>query len=390
MFSKLFRRGHSTSLTRPEPEVETIKNFFQAACLVWKQSKKDEQLEQELIIEIQNVCWELAKCLEKMETAITQKRISRAFELVVELHKSAKHALMEHKSCVDMVAQANDLFMISLLRYEWPRPTEASKQIVYRYSHEIEFPEYIFISELFFSASDESKLRVSSLIFCRITLELFIASARVIHLFESSRVIDIDLAAVIVELKNDLHRLVVPDSSTQQLIAYENERDATVKAMTFERGGLLGERLSKDESVAGLEAEEVEEVAEEEDSPSELFLEFIRVLEKDYHRRDIFLAIATLNYFKKAERPTFNGFWEWGEKHLINTPYETMILGHFVEVAFTYGAINHRGLLDDPNKANGLKKISCQKNCYKNIHPIAERIKAFLQEKNIRNIPSIP
>lgn len=395
MFSKFFRREGSDPFARPCPEVKKIKNVFHAVYHQWKLGQYERQWNQSARSGYSEACRQLLDWLECVEAEITQKRARRAYDMIVGLHKEAKHSLMMHGAHLDFITRANGLIGGLLLRAELPVPTMAAQQEVYRYSHQTVFPEHIFINELLpnplSSQLEEKGLYVHGLFFTRVALELFLTSARLIHDYEISSSIDVNLAANFIQNKKELSWLAIPELTAQQMILAEEERVSVIKAMAFEQGGtLIDPTISLEELTVVSVTEDVLEAAEKEKLPGELFVQFIRELEEQHHRREIFLAIATYDCFKTTEKPKCKEVWQWMRKNLSEQPFETSLLGHHIEIVFRRGAVGHLGLLRKVDEKSKLQESTFKTICFPKIKPIVGEIKNFLQENNIRNIPSIP
>lgn len=393
MFSKLFRKEDSDPFAPPRPEVKKIKNVFHAVYHQWKLGQSERQWNQSARSGYNESCRQLLNWLECVEAEITQKRARRAYDVIVGLHKEAKHSLMMHGAHLEFITRANGLIG-GLLRAELPVPTKSAQQEVYRYSHQAVFPEHIFINELlpnsFSSQLEEKGLYVHGLLFTRVTLELFLTSARLIHDYEISSSIDVNLAANFVQNKKELSWLVIPELTAQQMILAEEERVSAIKTMAFEQGGTLVDPTTSLEELTVLPVtEEVLEVAEKEKSPGELVAQFIKELEGKHHRRDVFLTIATEKYYSSTTKPSFKGLWEWMEEHLSNKPFRTEMLGHPIQISICGDLLEHQGVLNNPDWAKEISKDSVFRNSFSKMNNIYKELKVFCEENNISNITSI-
>jgi len=109
MFSKLFRKEDSDPFARPRPEVKKIKNVFHAVYHQWKLGQYERQWNQSARSEYSESCRQLLDWLECVEAEITQKRARRAYDMIVGLHKEAKHSLMMHGAHLGFITRANGL-----------------------------------------------------------------------------------------------------------------------------------------------------------------------------------------------------------------------------------------------------------------------------------------
>lgn len=311
------------------------------------------------------------------------------YEKIVAIHKAARFGAGWGQDFSYLVANSNRIPVRGLIQLQGVVAVpykDLSDIEVFRYAEdEYVFPEYVMAKRIMSHSvdrrlgHDESEVHRAAIIaLLQAFWDIILLSLRLIHQYELNKRFDLQL----------MKRLFANNEVLAFLESYELPLKDIVNFVAQKDKAILEVKLRQQE-YDQLQHDSDNRVGKKRSEELTAFSDFILQLEKEgNHRRNIFLAIAAYDYLKTENKVTSEKLWNWMEINLSKAPYMASYCDTPIEIHFISGVIKHKGLVQG-KKDSQIAENTFRKVYYKDVHPLARKIKKFLQEKNIGNIPSI-
>lgn len=343
-------------------------------------------MREELVRSVDWICMFLDELAGEYEFLTDQKR----YEKIVAIHKAARFGAGWGQDFSYLVANSNRIPVreLILLQGTIAVPYNDLNEIeVFRYDDgEYVFPEYVKAKRIMSHSvdrrlgHDESEVHRAAIIaLLQAFWDIVLLSLRLINQYELNKRFDSQLMKRLFANNEVLAFLESYELSLKDIINFVAQKDKAILEVKLRQQEYDQSQNDRDNGVGKKCSEELT-----------AFSDFILQLEKEgNHRRNIFLAIAAYDYLKTENKVTSEKLWNWMEINLSKAPYMASYCDTPIEIHFISGVIKHKGLVQGKNDNSQIAEKTFRKVYYKDVHPLARKIKKFLQEKNIGNIPSI-